>query len=114
MTDRETSVRGWTALLKGYFTTTILPRLWGPMGFRRASNEQTTLAEVRTELGAMLRADYGDQADRPNAREALASYIPSWTWSADVEAGAAPGGGTWSWDPTTGLLVHEYDPEAGL
>lgn len=100
-----TSVRGWTALLKGYFTTTILPSMWGEMGFR-AGGDKRTLAEVRAQLESMLRDDYGDMADQPNAREALATYIPSWTWEADVDAGAAPGGGTWTWDATTGLLVH--------
>ena len=102
-----TSVRGWTALLKGYFTTTILPTIWGSMGFR-SGGDKKTLAEVRAQLESMLRADYGDMADQPNAREALATYIPSWTWEADVDAGAAPGGGTWTWDATTGLLVHRY------
>lgn len=102
-----TSVRGWTALLKGYFTTTILPSMWGEMGFR-SGGDKKTLAEVRAQLESMLRDDYGDMADQPNACEALATYIPSWTWEADVEAGAAPGGGTWTWDATTGLLVHRY------
>lgn len=101
-----TSIRGWTALLKGYFTTTILPSMWGEMGFG-SGGDKRTLAEVRTQLESMLRDDYGDMADQPNAREALAAYIPSWTWEADVEAGAAPGGGAWTWDATTGLLVHQ-------
>ena len=104
-----TSVRGWTALLKGYFTTTILPQIWSEIfGLRTDAETRWTLPTVRAELDRIFRGHYGTQAEEPEAREALATYIPSWTWEADVEAGAAPGGGTWTWDATTGLLVHRY------
>lgn len=103
------SVRAWTALFKGYFTTSVRPLMWSELsGLRPSAAETWTLDAVRAEIDRIFHGHYGEQAEEPEAREALAAFIPSWTWTADVDAGAAPGGGTWTWDATTGLLVHRY------
>ena len=102
------SVKAWTALLRGYFTTSILPRLWSEVfGLRTDAATTWTLPVVRAELDRIFRGHYGAQAEEPEAREAVGTVIPAWSWDADVAAGAAPGGGHWTWDATTGLLVHQ-------
>ena len=75
------SERAWTAVLKGYFTTTILPGLAprsgeGFGGPRR--DDVPPLPEIRATLRRLLTESYGSPLEA-TAEAALSSYVPSWS-----------------------------------
>lgn len=78
------SVKGWTALLRGFFATTILPSLAPRDGDTFGAPKKTPppLADLRATMRKMLIADYGEPLEQ-TAEEALATYVPSWDMLAD-------------------------------
>lgn len=92
------SERAWTAVLKGYFTTTILPGL-APRdgeGFGGPRGNPPDLPEIRATLRRLLTESYGPPLEA-TAEAALLSYLPSWS---SVGANDV-------------VYVHRWSPETG-
>ena len=106
-----TSIKGWTAVLKGYFDTTILPKIAHvaphPLAGQLRSRDVPTLAKVRLDLQAMLKDQYGDLALEENAQAALKAYKPGWWTESVTPLGTVH---RWhTWDEQTGVMTFEDD-----
>lgn len=103
------SERAWTAVLKGYFTTTILPSIAGRDGdgFSGPRGNPPDLNQIRATFRRLLTESYGEPLEGP-AEAALSSYIPSW-----LSVGAHEVVYIHRWSPATGAfesVVAESSP----
>lgn len=73
------SEKAWTAVLKGYFTTTILPSIASRDGdgFTGPRGTPPDLDEIRATFRRLLAESYGEPLEA-TAEAALSSYLPSW------------------------------------
>lgn len=97
--------RAWTNLLRGYFTTGILPTLAPRDGDGFGAPRKTPpISDVRATLRDMLIGVYGAPLEE-TAEGALTNYVPSWD-------SLAADGRVWThkWDAAGELVSVQSEP----
>jgi hypothetical protein len=96
-----TSIKGWTAVLRGYFDTSILPTVSYVAPHPEAGLPRAVippLNEIREKLLRMLVDQYGSMANEENAVAALKDFVPGW-WQTYENAAGGEVNHWWSWAP---------------